>query len=142
MLQTNNPQLAGYTDTNYHSTLSQRHSKSLRAILEESKTETRDKKPQRFGLHQLRDNIQDPVRLAVKEVLKAQRELKQNVVSPGPGHYQTLNPNLEKKNFSMKQGVFFTGQTRFQSQDPVDPLQIRHRARGFGGQSLYKRDVG
>lgn len=42
----------------------------------------------------------------------------------------------------MKQGAFFSGQSRFPSEDPVDPLQIRHRARGFGGQSTYRRDVG
>ena len=36
-------------------------------------------KPNRFGLNQIRDNMQDPVRLAVKEVLKAEREKSQNV---------------------------------------------------------------
>lgn len=56
MLQTGNPQLAGYTDTHYLSTMTQRHSKSLRAIIEDSKGDD-DKRPQRFGLHQLRDNI-------------------------------------------------------------------------------------
>jgi hypothetical protein len=32
--------------------------------------------------------MQDPVRLAVKEVLKAEREKSSNVQNPGPGHYQ------------------------------------------------------
>ena len=89
MLQTGNPNggADGFNDSQYHSTMTQgANMKSLRNIIEESKSENA-KKPQRFGLHQLRDNIQDPVRLAVKEVLKAQRELKLNVVSPGPGHY-------------------------------------------------------
>lgn len=125
---------------NQQSALAQLQSKSLRAIIEE--TDQQEYKPQRFGLHQLRDNIQDPVRLAVKEVLKAQRELKTNVVSPGPGHYQTLNPAGDKKNFSMKQGAFFSSQPRFPTEEAIDPLQVRHRARGFGGQSLYRRDVG
>ena len=47
--------------------------------------------PRRFGLNQIRDNMQDPVRLAVKEVLKAEREKSQNVQNPGPGHYQGDN---------------------------------------------------
>ena len=43
----------------------------------------------------------------------------------------------------MKQGGIFSGQTRFPSEDAsIDPLQIRHKARGFGGQSTYKRDIG
>ena len=80
--------------------------------------------------------------MAVKEVLKAQRELKTNVVSPGPGHYQSLNPTAEKKGFSTKAGAFASSRPRFPAEEPIDPLQVRHRARGFGGQSLYRRDVG
>ena len=44
----------------------------MKEIIESTKS--KPIKPNRFGLNQIRDNMQDPVRLAVKEVLKAERE--------------------------------------------------------------------
>jgi len=83
-----------------------RQEKSLQSIIQAASQE--DHKPRRFGLNQLKDNIQDPVKLAVKEVLKAQREIKVNVTSPGPGHYVSLNPAPDKKNFAVQHGQFIS----------------------------------
>ena len=91
------------------------HSLSLRKIIELSKPSI--EKPKLYGLNQIKENIQDPVRLAVKEVLKAEREKTLNVQPPGPGHYSSV---LEKhvspthaKSFSVKPGNFSSNQPRF-----------------------------
>jgi len=52
--------------------------------------------------------------LAVKEVLKAEREKSQNVQNPGPGHYNDEPVvGVIQKNFSVKQGSFNSLSPRF-----------------------------
>jgi tRNA A37 threonylcarbamoyladenosine dehydratase len=52
---------------------------TLKQILQVSGADKNKTSPKKFGLNQIRDNLQDPVRLAVKEVLKAEREKTLNV---------------------------------------------------------------
>jgi hypothetical protein len=50
------------------------------------------------------------VRLAVKEVLKAEREKTLNIQAPGPGHYSSIAEKIvsptQAKSFSVKPGNF------------------------------------
>lgn len=58
--------------------------------------------------------MQDPVRLAVKEVLKAEREKNLNVSNPGPGHYEGEAPvAAAQRQFSVKPGSFNSSSPRF-----------------------------
>ena len=69
--------------------------------------------------------MQDPVRLAVKEVLKAEREKSQNVQNPGPGHYVGEAPSPHaQKHFSVKPGNFNSNSPRFPQ--VTDKSKARH----------------
>ena len=69
--------------------------------------------------------MQDPVRLAVKEVLKAEREKSQNVQNPGPGHYVGEAPSPHaQKHFSVKPGNFNSNSPRFPA--VTDKSKARH----------------
>ena len=88
---------------------------SLREIIEQANNALVSPKQKKYGLNQIRDNLQDPVKLAVKEVLKSEREKLHNIPQPGPGHYQGIYMASPKsnKNFSVKPGSFLSIAPRF-----------------------------
>lgn len=99
---------------------------SLAQIIETS-TKEPIAKPKKYGINQIRDNIEDPVRLAVKEVQRAERQKQMNVQAPGPGHYNN-DSQTDKKSFSVKPGQFISNQRRFKTlslaaakKDDLDP---------------------
>jgi len=51
----------------------------LKKIREQAQNASVSPKYKKYGLNQIRDNLQDPVKLAVKEVLKAEREKLTNI---------------------------------------------------------------
>ena len=79
--------------------------------------------------------MQDPVRLAVKEVLKAEREKSQNVQNPGPGHYQgDASAGAIQKHFSVKAGSFNSHSPRFPE------TSEKTKARHFNSASMGLND--